>query len=631
MTTDAQTLIAIDDIVANADQPRQTFVDDSLNELAASIKEHGIIQPLIVVENDDPDTAHYPYRLIAGERRLRAAKIAGLTEVPCIVRNTVPDAQTEFEMALIENIQREDLSPADEARAYQRLHTEFKLTDEQIAQRVGKARSTVANTRRLAQLPEAVLSIVGEGAGQLHVRDARRLIPISRLIQPAELIKAATTIAGLDPDERTTIDRQICQLVETSAEVVAMPTDRSKSWALAWPKAPIEVKDTGGARTIPACVGCESYLALRGVYGGTLNYCLNRDCHAAKAKLFAAHELERVSKEMGIPAVVDGEKAGVLTIDRFTMDKVRKWAANPPKHLRLTINANAKRADAYYHIDLTKSPVVFLASTDPDALQDKPADKAGSGKVVTGGVSPSISVGALSKAAITKETPEEKTARLKREAEERQEREAAERKELLAHWKMCGLRRKARADGNWLVVHTAKTLAAKVPLTGLWLEIFANKVEDDYVEFDAVAVRADEIEQALHKATKAAEREALLREKVLLFLICDGSPDEQDWPGVKKHVTEFITGAPGKNGAGGLGLKYTLPEPPIHHTESNCWTCGTFAPYDEIAKEQIEEGWIVVQGGKGSDPTNVTCPACAQKSATRPAPKPSAKKASAKK
>ena len=109
--------IAIGDIVANADQPRQTFIDDSLNELAASIKEHGIIQPLIVCENTAEATAHYPYALIAGERRLRAAQLAGLTEVPCIVRNVIPDAQTELELALIENIQREDLNAADEARA----------------------------------------------------------------------------------------------------------------------------------------------------------------------------------------------------------------------------------------------------------------------------------------------------------------------------------------------------------------------------------------------------------------------------------------------------------------------------------------------------------------------------------
>lgn len=266
------------------------------------------------------------------------------------------------------------------------------------------------------------------------------------------------------------------------------------------------------------------------------------------------------------------------------------------------------------------------AGTDPDALQDKPADKSGSGKVVTGGVASSIAVGTLSKNVLAKETAADKAARLKREAEERQEREAADRKERLAHWKVCGLKRKAQADSNWLILNTAKTLAPKVPLSGMWLEVFANHIEDEYIEYEGSAIRLDQINTALGKQLKAIDREALLREKVLLHLICDAGPDESDWPGVKKHVTEFITGAPGKNGAGGLGFKFTLTEPPLHHTATNCWTCGTFAPYDEIAKAQIEEGWIVVQGGKGSEPTNVTCPTCAQKSATRPAPKPSAKK-----
>lgn len=129
MTTD-QLHSAIENILTRADQPRTVFDEASLNELAASVKEHGIIQPLLVAENTDPATAHYTYILIAGERRLRAAKLAGLTRVPIVIRDTTPDTQTEFELALIENIQREDLSPADEARAYQRLHDEFKLTDE---------------------------------------------------------------------------------------------------------------------------------------------------------------------------------------------------------------------------------------------------------------------------------------------------------------------------------------------------------------------------------------------------------------------------------------------------------------------------------------------------------------------
>lgn len=616
--------IAIGDIVASADQPRQTFVDDSLNELAASIKEHGIIQPLIVCENTDEATAYYPYRLIAGERRLRAARLAGLTEVPCIVRNVIPDAQTELELALIENIQREDLSPADEARAYQRLHDEFKLTDEQIAQRVGKAAATIRGTRRLAELPSDVLALIGDGAGQLRVRDARRLIPISRLVKPDEFLKVASDIARFNPDEPKDIDGRLRRLVEHLPTFTLLSENL---WDFSWPAKPIDLPAGSAVSVIPACTACESYLKLRSEFGGPPNhYCINKACEAAKQKVFAEAELKRVSKALGIPAIADGEQAGILAIGHHVIDKARKWMTNPPKHLRLSLNGTPKRNDAYYHQDLTKSRVVYLASTDPDALSDKPADKAGSGKVVTGGVASSVSVGTLSKDALAKETPGEKALRLAREEKERKEEE---RKERLADAKARGLRRKAKVDSNWLVLHTAQTLAAKVPLTGLWLEIFANHIEDEYVDFEDAGDRLDEIDNALHKATKTAEREALLREKVLLHLICDGAPDESDWPGVKKHVTEFITGKPGINGAGGLGFKYTLPAPPIHHTDSNCWTCGAYAPYDELKQDQIDAGWSSVwQGHKCLD---MKCPDCTKKANKSAMAKPAAKKATTKK
>lgn len=614
--------IDIDDILGNIHQPRQTFIDDTLAELAASIKEHGVIQPLIVYPNTGEESDVYHYRLLAGERRLRASILAGLKQVPCIIRNTVPDAQTELELALIENIQREDLSAADEARCYQRLHDEFKLTDDQIAARVGKARSTVANMRRLATLPEAVLSMVGDGAGQLRERDARRLIAISRFVDAEHLVQAANDIVALDPDERRNIDGKILRrLIERNTSFVNMP---DSLWDFAWPAKPIEMPAGSAVATLPACTACDLYLKLMGEWGGVTHYCLNDKCNAAKHKAFADSELKRVSAALGIPAVDQGEKAGTLSIGHHVIDKMRRWVANPPKHLRLTTNGSPKRTDAYYHRDLTTSRMVYLASTDQNALlNDDPSNKSGGGKVVKGGVSPLPS--STPAPAPAKETAEDKAARLKREEQARKEQAEAEHKALLDHWKVCGQHRKATADANWLVTHTAKTLAAKVPLTGLWLELFANKIEDDYVEFDDASVRLDDIEQALRKETKAADREALLREKVLLFLICDGSPDEADLPAVKKHVYEFITGAPGKNGSGGLGLKYTLPEPPIHKTAANCWTCGTFAPFDEISKEQIEEGWIVVQGGKGSHPTNVTCPACVKKT-SQPAPKKPAAK-----
>ncbi|HHU50510.1 MAG TPA: ParB/RepB/Spo0J family partition protein [Firmicutes bacterium] len=140
--------ISVHQIVPNPFQPRQKFNEELLNELAASIKTHGVLQPLLVRKVDDQ------YQLIAGERRLRASKLAGLTTVPVIIKDF--SDQTAMEIALVENLQREDLSPLEEAEAYKRLIDEFSLTQEQIAQVVGKSRSAVANMLRLLNLTPEV-------------------------------------------------------------------------------------------------------------------------------------------------------------------------------------------------------------------------------------------------------------------------------------------------------------------------------------------------------------------------------------------------------------------------------------------------------------------------------------------
>ena len=140
-------------IQANPHQPRARFGPGSLTELAASIREHGIIQPLIVTESPDQPQR---YRLITGERRLRAARQAGISTVPAIVREATP--QQLLELALVENLQRADLSPLEEAAAYDALVNEFGLTQAQVADRVGKSRSAVANAVRLLGLPAAAQS-----------------------------------------------------------------------------------------------------------------------------------------------------------------------------------------------------------------------------------------------------------------------------------------------------------------------------------------------------------------------------------------------------------------------------------------------------------------------------------------
>ena len=148
--------IAVDAIRPNSSQPRTSFDDDSLQELAASIKEVGILQPLIV-----RPLREGLYELIAGERRWRAAQIAGLENVPVIIRSA--GRQDSLEWALIENIQREDIAPLECARAYRRLVDEFGLTQEEVADKVGKSRSGIANTMRLLRLPEKVLDALALG------------------------------------------------------------------------------------------------------------------------------------------------------------------------------------------------------------------------------------------------------------------------------------------------------------------------------------------------------------------------------------------------------------------------------------------------------------------------------------
>jgi len=162
--------VPIEQIAPNPLQPRKTFNDDSIDELSRSVREHGIIQPLVVTRSGD-----HRYKLIAGERRYRAAQKAGLATVPIVVKEEMGEGDA-LQVALIENIQREDLNPIEEALAYHQLHEEFGLTQEEIAKRVGKERSTVANFLRLMKLPDPVKKLLA--SGQLSMGHARALLAV---------------------------------------------------------------------------------------------------------------------------------------------------------------------------------------------------------------------------------------------------------------------------------------------------------------------------------------------------------------------------------------------------------------------------------------------------------------------
>jgi ParB family chromosome partitioning protein len=174
--------IDITKIVPNPYQPRKVFEEGPLRELSDSIREHGVIQPLVVTETENG------YELVVGERRFRASVLAGLSVVPAIVKPQLQD-QSKLEVALIENIQRAELNPIEEAQAYDRLIKSFHLTQEQVAKKVGKSRPAVANTLRLLNLPAEIQRAVIEGKiSEGHARAILGLPDIDRQLLLYKLI-----------------------------------------------------------------------------------------------------------------------------------------------------------------------------------------------------------------------------------------------------------------------------------------------------------------------------------------------------------------------------------------------------------------------------------------------------------
>jgi len=158
--------LLVSDIIADPDQPRRSFDQEALNELAESVKEHGVLQPIIVTKQDGR------YQIVAGERRFRASQIAGLTTIPALVRTMTN--QNKLEVSLIENLQRRDLNTIETATAYQKLRDQFNLNNEEIGKRVNKSQSAVQNTMRLLKLPRTTRELIAEG--KLTEGQARPLI-----------------------------------------------------------------------------------------------------------------------------------------------------------------------------------------------------------------------------------------------------------------------------------------------------------------------------------------------------------------------------------------------------------------------------------------------------------------------
>jgi ParB family chromosome partitioning protein len=210
------TFIPVDQILANPRQPRQIMDDGSLQELAASIREHGILQPLII----SSDQQSGQYILIAGERRLRAARLAGLEQVPVLFRQVTD--QERLELALIENVQRTDLSPLETAEAYQQLHQAFGLSHDEIADQVGKSRTAVTNTLRLLKLAEPVRDALADG--RISEGHARALLGLN---SASAQVAAVQTVISHDLTVRQTEEyvRKLTGIRPQSTRIVTPPPE----------------------------------------------------------------------------------------------------------------------------------------------------------------------------------------------------------------------------------------------------------------------------------------------------------------------------------------------------------------------------------------------------------------------
>ena len=194
--------LPVSQIESCRNQPRHIFDPEKLEELADSIRQHGIIQPLTVRRL----SSGY-YQIIAGERRWRAAKLAGLREIPAVVIEA--DDRKAMELAMIENLQREDLNPIEEAQGFRSLVTKFGLTQEQAAQRVGKSRSAVSNTMRLLELEQPVLDLVESGT--LSAGHARALLPLpsdQRLTAAKEIVDKSLSVRQTEQLVKRLLDRK---------------------------------------------------------------------------------------------------------------------------------------------------------------------------------------------------------------------------------------------------------------------------------------------------------------------------------------------------------------------------------------------------------------------------------------
>ncbi len=246
--------IEIEKIYPNPYQPRHEFDEAKLRDLADSIRMYGVLQPLVVTRHEkmkEEGGLSVEYELISGERRLRASKLAGLDQVPVIIRSSEQSDREKLELAIIENLQREDLNPVDRARAFDRLAKEFKFTHAEIGTKVGKSRVYVSNTLRILSMPEEMLNALSEGKiTEGHTRPLLMLIdrPEEQLTLYKEIVLKKITVREAEQIARKiALDRVRRHNADVEPELLAMEEKLKESLGT---RVRVERKEVGGKITI---------------------------------------------------------------------------------------------------------------------------------------------------------------------------------------------------------------------------------------------------------------------------------------------------------------------------------------------------------------------------------------------
>jgi len=283
--------IEVEKILPNPYQPRREFDPNNLKDLAESIKQYGVLQPLVVTRREDPHedgSISVTYELIAGERRLRAAKLAGVKEVPCVVR-VGDDNRSKLELAIIENIQREDLNSVDRAKSFQQLADEFKLSWAEIGKKVGKSREYVSNTVRILMLPQEILdALIAGKISEGHTRPLLMLIdkPAEQITLFKEMLMRKMTVREAESlARRVAYEKVRKKSLMANPEVVDLEERLAESLGT---RVHIEPREKGGKITIDY-FSHDELLALTGLMK-----------NAGKEK---THEgmFDKIKKEMNLP------------------------------------------------------------------------------------------------------------------------------------------------------------------------------------------------------------------------------------------------------------------------------------------------------------------------------------------